>query len=249
MTPAPREIVWDEQSIARIWAYYAGNRSIQDQYFSRVNGIRVLQAARGWIDFGRGRILDYGCGPGYLIEHLLAAAAGKVHGLEFEPDAAARANSRFSRHPAFGGVEFAGALPSNYAAQSMDAVLCIEVLEHLDDAALGQALAEIRRVLRPGGRLVVTTPREEDLEAGKAICPHCATVFHRWQHVRAWSAASLSQALAGAGFRVVTIEPKSFAPEREGLCERARALVARALGIGPPKPPAPQLFAVAEKAG
>ncbi|MBE0597183.1 MAG: class I SAM-dependent methyltransferase [Desulfuromonadales bacterium] len=48
-----------------------------------------------------------------------------------------------------------GRLP--LAAQTFDAVFCISVLEHLPRPAMPAALAELRRVLRPGGRLLLTT--------------------------------------------------------------------------------------------
>lgn len=51
---------------------------------------------------------------------------------------------------------YASGLELPFAAESFDFVLCSEVLEHLPDPAL--AMREIARVLRPGGRAVVSTP-------------------------------------------------------------------------------------------
>jgi SAM-dependent methyltransferase len=51
-----------------------------------------------------------------------------------------------------------------------------EVLEHLDDAALAAALGEVRRLLVPGGRLLLTVPHDEHLPDGEVICPCCGTL-------------------------------------------------------------------------
>ena len=56
-------------------------------------------------------------------------------------------------------------------------------------------------MLKPGGRLVVTTPNEEDLEQSKVVCPECLARFHKMQHVRSWSARTLTERLEGYGFK------------------------------------------------
>lgn len=87
------------------------------------------------------RLLDLGCGARPYARHYGPLAARTIGG-----DYAARP-----------GVDVrltATALP--FADASFDVVLCSEVLEHVDDA--GRAVAEISRVLAPGGLLVVTVP-------------------------------------------------------------------------------------------
>ncbi len=98
-----------------------------------------------------------------------------------------------------------------YDDGQFDAVFCSEVLEHLDDNSLGPGLAEVARVLKPGGHLIGTVPFREDLAAGMVVCPDCGTVFHRWGHHRAFDKDSLRAALAGDGLRVVTLRTYAFA--------------------------------------
>lgn len=104
-----------------------------------------------------GRVLVDGCGVGMYLEKL-AAHSPRAHGLDIEFERAAEAARRTARIVC-GAGEY---LP--YAADSFDAVLSHEVIEHVrDDAA---ALREIARVLRspdpelgrPGGRLVLFCP-------------------------------------------------------------------------------------------
>jgi SAM-dependent methyltransferase len=96
-----------------------------------------------------GTILENGCGVGMYVQRL-QLFGGKVFGLEvdFERARQAREHSRLV-------VNAAGEdLP--YPSGSFDLVLSHEVLEHVQDDR--QAVEEIVRVLRPGGRLVLFVP-------------------------------------------------------------------------------------------
>jgi len=67
-------------------------------------------------------------------------------------------------------------------------------------------------LLRPNGKLVLTTPNEENLDASKIICPNCSAVFHRMQHVRNWSADALAERLAANGFSCSSSEGVILTP-------------------------------------
>ncbi|MDQ3850918.1 MAG: class I SAM-dependent methyltransferase [Actinomycetota bacterium] len=96
-------------------------------------------------------VLDAGCSSGYLAEPL-AARGCRVTGLEVDP-AAARAAERWCERVIVGDVERMD-LPLEPA--TFDAILCGDVVEHLRDPQA--ALARLRPFLRPGGRLVLSTP-------------------------------------------------------------------------------------------
>jgi 2-polyprenyl-6-hydroxyphenyl methylase/3-demethylubiquinone-9 3-methyltransferase len=109
------------------------------------------QVAPGWQGLD---VLDLGCGGGYMSE-ALAERGARVVGVD--PSAASLEAAR--RHTAQAGLRIdyrlgvGEAIPA--ADRSMDRVICVDVLEHVQD--LGKVLSEIRRVLRPGGIVLFDT--------------------------------------------------------------------------------------------
>ncbi len=102
----------------------------------------------------RGRVLDFGCGQGrYLpvLARLLPEA--ELHGA----DVSAVALELAARRGVRAELQLAepDGLPET-ADESIDLALLVDVIEHV--AAAGPTMAELRRVLRPGGRIVLTTP-------------------------------------------------------------------------------------------
>ncbi len=118
----------------------------------------AAEADRAAADLGRYRLLDAGCGEKPYAPLFLPHAAEYV-GLDTAPHVDA---------DLVGPIE---AIPASDDA--FDVVLCIQVLEHVDDPAL--AVRELHRVTRPGGRVLLST--------------HGAMVYHpnpsdpwRWTH-------------------------------------------------------------------
>lgn len=115
-----------------------------------------FELRRAWLHGGvrdGDRALDIGCGDGAFTGELVAAGAAGVIGADVAEAALARARRR---HPeaSFERVPFDGPLP--FADGRFELVWASEVIEHVADTA--RFLSELRRVLVPGGRLLVTTP-------------------------------------------------------------------------------------------
>lgn len=106
----------------------------------------ILEAAG---ERAAGRILENGCGIG-LYAARLASQTSQVVGLEFDFERACQARQRVTTITNAAGE----ALP--YPAGTFDLILSHEVLEHVADDR--QAVVEMVRVLRPGGRMVVFVP-------------------------------------------------------------------------------------------
>jgi ubiquinone/menaquinone biosynthesis C-methylase UbiE len=156
---------------------------------------RVLEGAR---------VLDVGCGLGdftaVLVEHGLAAV-----GCDVSSEALLRARER---HPGVEFVQSADALPFGDAA--FEVVWAGEVLEHVQDV-LG-LLAEIHRVLRPGGRLLVSTPAHgplRRLRLGLSRAAFEANFDPRSDHVRFFTAQTLLETLRVSRFGEVDVTSAS----------------------------------------
>jgi SAM-dependent methyltransferase len=96
-----------------------------------------------------GRVLEDGCGVGEYLAHL-QPLAGQAVGLEYEFDRAEVAKKKSEQ------VTCAAAEKLPYLSNIFDLVLSHEVLEHVQDDQ--QAVNEMIRVLKPGGRLILFVP-------------------------------------------------------------------------------------------
>jgi SAM-dependent methyltransferase len=97
----------------------------------------------------RPRILDVGCGTGANL--LMLSKYGDAEGVDVSEDALAFCRERGLDRVKLGAAE---ALP--YDDSTFDLVTALDVVEHLDDDLGG--LREMRRVLRPGGRVLLFVP-------------------------------------------------------------------------------------------
>jgi len=167
----------------------------------------ILQSAGERI---RGRVLDNGCGVGMYVERM-APFGGWVVGLEYDFARAAQAGTRSPRI-----INSVGELLP-FADGTFDLVLSHEVLEHVQDDT--QAVREIIRVLKPGGRAVVFVPnRGYPFEThgiywrGRYRFGNIALVNYlprRWRehlapHVRVYSRGDLNKLFSGLPAVVVS---------------------------------------------
>ena len=130
-----------------------------------------LEMIRRHLTTRPGAVLDLGCGPGHLTR-LLAAGGATVRGFDVIPEFIEHARKAHS------GIEFElgsiTELPLPDA--SVSGALCWYSLIHFAPEAIGGALTEIRRVLEPGGSLVV------GFFVGDALEPfdHQVVTAYRW---------------------------------------------------------------------
>jgi SAM-dependent methyltransferase len=162
------------------------------------------------------RVLDLGCGAGRFLAALQRSGAEPV-GVELAEAAAERARANTGADVRL--VEPDGSLPVGHG--EIDLVWCSEVLEHIPDVAY--TLAEVRRVLRPEGRLLATVPFHGRIQAAAIGLTRFDEHFDPLgQHVRFFTRRSLARALDAAGFESVSVTPAG------GLPPLRRLLVARA---------------------
>ena len=142
-------------------------------------------------------VLDYGCGPGNLIEPLLDAGFS-VAGLDLSPSTRETVRSRFGEHANFNGVYDQKEI--DLSELKFDAIIVAEVIEHLYDDQLDSLLTTLKTLSHGGTHIVFTTQNEECLEDSYILCPLSGELFHRWQHVRNWSEASVAAYMIKRGF-------------------------------------------------
>jgi ubiquinone/menaquinone biosynthesis C-methylase UbiE len=113
-------------------------------------------------------VLDAACGVGYGVEILAAAGAKSVSGIDLDPEAVATAKERFGEHAAALVEGDLRELP--FEDDSFDVVTSFETIEHMEEGE--RALAEMRRVLRPGGLLIVSSPNPDAYLPGNEFHVH-----------------------------------------------------------------------------
>ena len=169
----------------------------------------VGQRARtlGLLDVRPGeRVLDVGSGPGMLLQEIAAATGpdGVAHGVDPSATMVEMARRRCGAGARIdqAGVAGPGSLPDG----PFDAVIATQVLEYVPD--IGAALAEIARVLRPGGRVLLL-----DTDWDSVVWNVTDRDRHR-RVLRAWEAhladprlpCTLGPRLRAAGFTDVVVD-------------------------------------------
>jgi len=171
--------------------FYEEYFEIEDSHWWFVGRRRIIAAALdrhlGAHDATDRRILDVGCGTGYMLGFL--GHWGEVTGVDADPAAVA-----YSHRRGFTNVHRleSDALP--FETGSFDVVSAFDVLEHVEDD--GRMVAEMAKVLKPGGTAIVTVP------AYRALWGRQDEISH---HHRRYARRELRRLLIRAGFDVERI--------------------------------------------
>jgi SAM-dependent methyltransferase len=153
-------------------------------------------------------VLEAGCGEGYGAD-LLADVASAVLALDYDATAAAHAARRYPRVAVARGNLVAFPVRDGRC----DVVVSLQVIEHLWEQE--RFLRECRRVLRPGGVLLVSTPNRITFSPGRD------TPLNPF-HTRELSATELAGLVRGAGFGDVDVLGLHHGPRLRELDARHR---------------------------
>jgi SAM-dependent methyltransferase len=182
---------------APIWEYFQ-NSSVES-FDDSAPRLRYLVARAG---NPSGVLLNIGTGNGAL-ERLAASKGWNV--ISVDPDASTLAKLSAPGIDTRQGV--IEKLPVD--SDSVDVVVASEVFEHLSPESMSAGLGEIKRILRPTGKLLGTVPYRESLAANMVFCPDCKKVFHRWGHQQTFDVPKMRGALS-AHLRPVIVRPRFF---------------------------------------
>lgn len=133
---------------------YRVSESLSIPMFRNV-GLKCAMVIEESVSLGDGtRVLDFGCGCGRTLRWMIERhPAVDFTGVDCDAEAIDWCRAAFPR-AAFHATQADPPLP--FTDHSFDAVYCISVFTHLDEAAQDRWLRELARVLKPGGRLLLT---------------------------------------------------------------------------------------------
>jgi 2-polyprenyl-3-methyl-5-hydroxy-6-metoxy-1,4-benzoquinol methylase len=236
--PQDQPFEWTSENVAAFWDFES---QFPSRYFTYHNADGMIKRLSRYIADSEA-ILDYGCGTGLLLARL-AEKGYRVAGSDTSEQSLEATRHRLQNDENFLGAFTPDALLAE--GRQFDSIFAVELVEHLHDEWLDGALDNLRWLLKPDGRIIVTTPNQERLENARLMCPCCRSVFHRWQHVRAWSQTSFTDYVEQRGFRVTDAFTTDFsivetAQERWQKLSRLKKLKKLLRGKTPKKqsPPA-----------
>jgi arsenite methyltransferase len=224
------QLVFDEDTAQQIEALYQVRDAVRRRRLVR----EALGAAPGE------RVLDVGCGPGFYCAELREEVGpdGSVVGVDGSPPMLELAARRCAGLDNV-ALHEADALALPLDDASVDAAICVRVLEYVADATA--ALGEIRRVLRPGGRAVIWDVDWATLSIHSEDAARTERVLRAWDtHVTHPSLPrTLAPRLRAAGFGRVAATGHAFTafefdPETYGgaIVPNIAGFVAGREGIG-----------------
>jgi len=140
------------------------------------------------------RMLDAGCGEGLTLERIIARFPdGYVQGVDIDPLNVAIC--REHRLP----VTQASVYDLPFRDSSFDSCILLEVIEHLENA--DRALAELVRVTRLGGRVIIVYPKDMMMYFARIACLKFREARFDPGHVNQWNARALGRLMSAHGLR------------------------------------------------
>ena len=164
--------------------YYDQPAFWDNDYGNDPGNLERLRAVAEALPLDVRSVLDVGCANGKALQAILdripPAEIGFLAGIDFSEHALRafdlpRVCADCSRLP--------------FPDASFDAVLCLEVLEHLPQEAYLRTLEELQRV--SSRYLLISVPNDEDLKGSSVMCPHCYCWFNKNFHMKSFDADRL----------------------------------------------------------
>ena len=173
----------------------------RDEHQAREAGLALLDAQEGE------HVLEIGFGTGSSLVELVAAvgASGRVCGIDISTGRKAIAEQRLRSTPASATVDLrVGAVPPiPFGDKAFGATFAAFTLELFPDDTLPTILGEVRRTLRPGGRLAVVSMDVGTAEQRRSAPERMYTWMHRhFPHIVDCRPIDVEQRLGEAGFTI-----------------------------------------------
>jgi 2-polyprenyl-3-methyl-5-hydroxy-6-metoxy-1,4-benzoquinol methylase len=198
------DLTWTPELVQEFWQYYASHRQVD--YFTDLFGAQVIEQTKGYYQ-PSAIVCDYGCGAGFLLEHILKSH--RASGCDFTPKNIEATRDRIGGHPNL--LELFSVADAMHVNGTFDVIYVVETIEHVLEGDLDIFFQTINRLLKPNGVVIATTPNEEDLQANAVYCPCCKHSFHRWQHIRSFDSIRIQSFMSKGGFIATKVFATDFA--------------------------------------
>ncbi len=169
--------VWTEKNIKEFWC------NSKASFAGDTNAKEIVRLSRRYIG---NKVLDVGAGSGALI-NLIDNAVG----VDIAPRHLRIVEGSINHLP--------------FCDSLFDTVFATDILEHLPSDILRKGIKEVHRVMKKGGRFIMTIPYKEDLAQSLVWCPHCHKEFHRWGHMQVFDTFEICQLLKLHDFELVDL--------------------------------------------
>ena len=151
------------------------------------------------------KIIDLGCGEGITLEKMVKKFPQfQIMGVDNDPEKIKIC--RQHRLP----VTLGNITHLPIKSGTFDCALLIEVIEHLSSKQVNQAIKEVRRLLKPGGRLIILFPNDRNFKIGRLLTLKFKEAFYNYGHLRQWSPTEAQKTFHQAGFRIIAFRSLPF---------------------------------------
>lgn len=203
-----KNIVWDAEKCNRLYDYFADNPAEESSYFGYQVGKAIVEFCGYFANIKECKVLDYGSGMGHLLSEFIDYGVD-IWGCDMSSHEVAYCNEKFENKEKFHGVYLFDGHRLPFETESFDFITCTECIEHILPEHMG-VLDELYRVLKAEGRILITTPNEEDFKKAEFCCPECNTVFHRYGHVNRFSAEELKKLMESHDYKTIQCQGTDF---------------------------------------
>lgn len=153
----------------------------------------------------QGNLLEIGFGDGYLLKRAFNKGF-KIFGIDISSENVELTKEIFEGEGITSKLSVQSAEKMNFEDNFFDVVIASEVIEHLNESQLKEALDEIYRVLKKEGIFIGTTPAYEKIESNLVVCPYCGKIFHRRGHFQSFNENKIKIILSENGFKVLKVK-------------------------------------------
>ncbi|MFH2069955.1 MAG: class I SAM-dependent methyltransferase [Elusimicrobiota bacterium] len=193
------EVEWAEEKIKSLWEMYETLPELSEGMFLPADFYKcVIKNVKKFFRLP-GKALDIGCGIGTLMDELYNIGF-EVYGCDVSRQNIKSLKEKFSSLNKNIILKEGSITNLPLVTCFFDYVFVTEVLEHLLPDTLEKGLKEIKRVLKPLGKVIITVPYKENIQ--KVVCPDCYAVFPPSEHLASFDEEKMKGILTESGLKV-----------------------------------------------